>query len=85
MTASPDGDDRTVEQRLGDIEMLLEDANILSSLVELTYGMVEVKLALECIEKRLDDAASGPGSAVMTWLRARRRSRPSLRDVKAPR
>jgi hypothetical protein len=46
--------ERTVEQRLEDIEELLEDANILSSLVELTFGMVEVKMALERIEKKLD-------------------------------
>lgn len=46
--------ERTAEQRLEDIEQLLEDANILSSLVELTFGMVQVKMALERIEKKLD-------------------------------
>ena len=44
---------RTAEQRLADIEDLLEDANILSSLVELTFGLVKVKMALERIEKHL--------------------------------
>lgn len=47
--------ERTVEQRLEDIEELLEDANILSSLVELTFGMVQVKMALERIEARLGE------------------------------
>jgi hypothetical protein len=45
--------ERTEEQRLADIEELLEDANILSSFGELTFGMVQVKMALERIEKRL--------------------------------
>jgi len=45
--------ERTDTQRLADIEELLEDANILSSLVELTFGMVQVKMALERIEAKL--------------------------------
>lgn len=45
--------ERTIEQRLEDIEQLLEDANILSNLVETTYGLVEIKMSLERIEKRL--------------------------------
>lgn len=54
--------ERTIEQRLGDIEELLEDANILSSLVELTFSMVGVNMALDRIEQKLGTGEYGPAS-----------------------